>query len=56
MIVTGKLHYRSTMVGDLAQLDRLALDQSDDDPYPDGQAFEMQGRMERMELGEHAVV
>ena len=44
------------VVGDFAQLDRLALDQADDNPHPDREPFEMQCRMECLELGGDAVV
>ena len=44
------------VAGDFAQLDRLALDQADDNPHPDREPFEMQCRMECLEIGGDAVV
>jgi hypothetical protein len=38
------------------ELDRLSLDQPNDDPPPNCETFEMHRRVERLELGEHAGV
>jgi len=51
-----RLSATGNVVGDFAQLDRLALDQADDNPHPDREPFEMQCRMECLELGGDAVV
>src|SRR5215208_1515585 len=39
---TGRVSLSRDMIGNLAEMDRLALDEPDDHPHPDGQAFEVE--------------
>lgn len=53
---SSRLGFAWDMISDLTQMDRLTLDETDNDPDPHGQAFEMQGGMKRVELGVNLAV